>query len=163
MSCGAGRRHGSDLTLLWLWCRPVATAPTGPLPWEPPYAVSEALKRQKTKQQQKDPSRLTLYSRTSQSLQNAVYCESLTLTHQETFSRQQCSTEPNLAVLTKTRLGCGVFSLKGKKPQQTRRLLRGGESLSSPFLYLINAPSGCWVQVGELDNCVSCPHCLRHR
>ena len=36
-----------DLTLLWLWCRPVATAPVGPLAWEPPPAVSVALKRQK--------------------------------------------------------------------------------------------------------------------
>ena len=46
MSCGAGRRHGSDLVWLWLWRRPVATAPTGPLAWEPPYAAYEALKRQ---------------------------------------------------------------------------------------------------------------------
>ena len=27
VSCGVGRRCGSDLALLWLWCRPVATAP----------------------------------------------------------------------------------------------------------------------------------------
>ena len=27
MSCGVGHRRGSDLVLLWLWCRPVATAP----------------------------------------------------------------------------------------------------------------------------------------
>ena len=26
MSCGLGHRHGLDLVLLWLWCRPVATA-----------------------------------------------------------------------------------------------------------------------------------------
>ena len=32
--------------LLWLWCRPVAIAPSGPLAWEPPYAAA-ALKRQK--------------------------------------------------------------------------------------------------------------------
>ena len=37
-----------DLALLWLWCRPAATAPIGPLAWEPPYAVGVALKRQKT-------------------------------------------------------------------------------------------------------------------
>ena len=30
-----------------LWCRPVATAPIGPLAWEPPYAMGAALKRQK--------------------------------------------------------------------------------------------------------------------
>ena len=44
MSCGVGRRRGSDPTLLWLWRRPVATAPIQPLAWEPPYAVGKALK-----------------------------------------------------------------------------------------------------------------------
>ena len=44
MSCGGGRRHGSDLMLLWR--RPVATAPIWPLAWEPPYAATAALKRQ---------------------------------------------------------------------------------------------------------------------
>ena len=42
MSCGVGRRHGSDLTLLWLWYRPAATAPIQPLAWESPYAVAAA-------------------------------------------------------------------------------------------------------------------------
>ena len=51
MSCGVGRRHGSDLALLWLWCRPVATAPIRPLAWEPPYAMGVAL--EKTKDQKK--------------------------------------------------------------------------------------------------------------
>ena len=36
-----------DLALLWLWCRPAATALIQPLAREPPYAVSAALKRQK--------------------------------------------------------------------------------------------------------------------
>ena len=31
MSCGIGHRCGSDLALLCLWCRPVATAPIWPL------------------------------------------------------------------------------------------------------------------------------------
>ena len=35
-----------DLALLWLWCRLAAAAPIGPLPWELPYAVGEALKKQ---------------------------------------------------------------------------------------------------------------------
>ena len=47
MSCGVGHRHSSDLVLLWLWCRPVATAPVRPLVWELPYATGVALKRQK--------------------------------------------------------------------------------------------------------------------
>ena len=50
MSCGVGRRRGSDLVLLWLWSRPAAVAPIGPLAWEPPYATGAALKRQKQKQ-----------------------------------------------------------------------------------------------------------------
>ena len=34
-----------DPALLWLWCRLAATAPIGPLAWEPPYAVDTALKK----------------------------------------------------------------------------------------------------------------------
>ena len=49
MSCGIGRRHGSDLALLWLWHRPAATALIGPLAWEPPYAKGAALEKDKKK------------------------------------------------------------------------------------------------------------------
>ena len=36
--------------LLWLWCRPTAIGPIGPLAWEPPYAeVSVLEKAKKTK------------------------------------------------------------------------------------------------------------------
>ena len=42
-----------ELALLWLWCRPAATAVIRPLVWEPPYAAGVALKRQNTKQKQK--------------------------------------------------------------------------------------------------------------
>ena len=49
MSCGVGNRCGSDLMLLWLWCRPAAVTPTEPLAWEPPYAAGAALKRKKKK------------------------------------------------------------------------------------------------------------------
>ena len=44
MSCGVGCRHGSDLALLWQWCRPAAVVPVRPLAWDPPYAVGTALK-----------------------------------------------------------------------------------------------------------------------
>ena len=47
MSCGVGRRGGSDLVLLWLWSRYEATAPIRPLAWEPLYAMGMALKRKK--------------------------------------------------------------------------------------------------------------------
>ena len=30
-----------DLALLWLWCRPAATALDGPLGWEPPKAENK--------------------------------------------------------------------------------------------------------------------------
>ena len=55
VSCGVGRRHGSDLALLWwLWHRPVATAaPIRPLAWELPYAAGAALKSKKTKKEKK--------------------------------------------------------------------------------------------------------------
>ena len=45
MSCGVGRKCGSDLPLLWLWQRPAATALIRPLAWEPPYAVEAALEK----------------------------------------------------------------------------------------------------------------------
>ena len=49
VSCGVGRRCSSDPTLLWLWCRPAATAPIRPLAREPPYATGAALKKTKKK------------------------------------------------------------------------------------------------------------------
>ena len=49
VSCGVGRRGGLDPMLLWLWCRPAATVPIGPLVWEPPYAAGSALKSKKIK------------------------------------------------------------------------------------------------------------------
>ena len=45
VSCGVGCRGGLDPVLLWLWYRLEATAPNGPLAWEPPYAEGVALKR----------------------------------------------------------------------------------------------------------------------
>ena len=42
MSFGVGCRCGSDPALLWLWRRLAATAPIGPLTWEPPYAAGAA-------------------------------------------------------------------------------------------------------------------------
>ena len=49
MSCSVGHRHGLDLMLLWLWCRPAAVALIRPLDWEPPYATDVALKSRKKK------------------------------------------------------------------------------------------------------------------
>ena len=47
MSCGVACRRGSDPVLLWLWRRPVATPPTRPPAWEPPYATGSALEKAK--------------------------------------------------------------------------------------------------------------------
>ena len=47
VSCGVGRRCGSDPAWLWLWCRLAVTAPIRPLAWEPPYATGVALESQK--------------------------------------------------------------------------------------------------------------------
>ena len=49
MSCGVNRRRGSDPEFLWLWCRPVATAPIRPLAWERPHAMDVVLKSKKKK------------------------------------------------------------------------------------------------------------------
>ena len=53
MSCGVGCRCGSDSTLLWLWCRLVATALIQPLALEPPYAAGVAEENTHTKKDQK--------------------------------------------------------------------------------------------------------------
>ena len=49
MSCGVGHGCSSDPVLLWLWCRPAATALIWPLAWEPPYAAKAAQEMAKTK------------------------------------------------------------------------------------------------------------------
>ena len=56
MSGGVGCTLCSDPALLWLWRRPVATAPVRSLAWEPPYAAGVALEkvqRQKKKKKKK--------------------------------------------------------------------------------------------------------------
>ena len=39
--------------LLWLWCRPAATAWIRPLAWEPPYAAGVALEKAKRPKKKK--------------------------------------------------------------------------------------------------------------
>ena len=55
MTGGVGRRHSSDLALLWMWQwqRPAAAAPIGHLEWESPYAAGETLKSQERKKERK--------------------------------------------------------------------------------------------------------------
>ena len=57
VSCGVGCRRSSDLALLWLWCRPAASAPIQPLAWESPDAMGVVLKRQKKKKDKKKKER----------------------------------------------------------------------------------------------------------
>ena len=54
MSCGIGRRRGSDLALLWLWCRLAAVASIRPLAWEPPYACGCGPKKQKEEEEKRN-------------------------------------------------------------------------------------------------------------
>ena len=53
MSCDIGCRRGSDLVLLWLWCRLEAAALIRSLKWEPPYAAGIAIKRKMKKKKKK--------------------------------------------------------------------------------------------------------------
>ena len=57
VSCGVGCRRSSDPALLWLWRRPVATAPIEPLAWEPPYAAGAAQEIGKKTKKKKKKSR----------------------------------------------------------------------------------------------------------
>ena len=54
MSCGVGRRCGSDPASLCLWCWQAAVALIRPLAWEPPYAASKALKSKQTNNNKKE-------------------------------------------------------------------------------------------------------------
>ena len=56
MSRGVGHRHGY-LALLWLWHRPVATAPIWPRTWELSYSVGRALKRKKERKKERERER----------------------------------------------------------------------------------------------------------
>ena len=53
MSCGVGRRLGSDPALLWLWCRTVAMALIRLLAWESPYAAGAAQEMEKRQEKKK--------------------------------------------------------------------------------------------------------------
>ena len=53
LSCGVGRRCGSDPPLLWLWFRLPAAALTQPLAWELSYALGVALRRQEGRREKK--------------------------------------------------------------------------------------------------------------
>ena len=58
MSGGAGRGCSLGPALLWLWCRPAATAaPIRPLAWELPDATDPALKEKKRKKKKKKKKR----------------------------------------------------------------------------------------------------------
>ena len=46
-----GHRLCSDLASLWLWCRPAAIAPIGPVTWESLYAVGAALEKRQKKRE----------------------------------------------------------------------------------------------------------------
>ena len=54
MSRGVGHRYGSDLELLWLWCKPAAMAPVLPLAIELPYAMGMALKSKERKERKEE-------------------------------------------------------------------------------------------------------------
>ena len=54
MSCGVGRRSGSDPMLQWLWRRPAAAATIRPLAWELPSGCAPRKKTKKTKTKNKN-------------------------------------------------------------------------------------------------------------
>ena len=68
MSCGVGRRRGSDPALLWLWHRPVALI--GALAWGLSYAAGVALEKakrpKKTKKKQKQNTTVARFHRGSE-------------------------------------------------------------------------------------------------
>ena len=53
MSSGLSHRCSSDLVLVWLWLKLVATARIQPLAWEPTYAMGVALNTKDRKKKKK--------------------------------------------------------------------------------------------------------------
>ena len=74
MSCGVGRRRGSDPVLLWLWCRLADVALIGPLAWEPPYAMGGALKKQ-TKKSKNTPQKAVTKKKSYVTQSFCLYCQ----------------------------------------------------------------------------------------
>ena len=60
MSCGIGRRRGSDLALLWRWYRPAVAALNRPLARKLPNASDAALKSKINKQTNNHNKRILL-------------------------------------------------------------------------------------------------------
>ena len=60
MSCCCRSQTWLGSLLLWLWPWPAATAPIGPLAWEPPYAggVAQEIAKKKTKKKSEFPASL---------------------------------------------------------------------------------------------------------
>ena len=54
MSCGVGRRRGSDPVLLSLWYRLAGVAPIRPLSWEPPHHGCGPKQQKKKKDKKKE-------------------------------------------------------------------------------------------------------------
>ena len=100
MSCGVGRRRGSDPALLWLWRRLVATAPIRPLAWEPPYAA-EAAQRNSKKKKQKKKKKMWGVSVVAQWLMNP------------TRNHEVAGSVPALAQWVNDALSCGVGCRRG--------------------------------------------------
>ena len=74
-----------DPALLWLWCRPAATAPIQPLDWKLPYAAGAALESKKKKKVHLEP--------LSQNRLCCCTCHSLSQLHVSTSvsPARQCS------------------------------------------------------------------------
>ena len=73
-----GRRRGSDLASLWLWCRPAAAAPIRPLAWEPPYAVGAAPQKTKDKKRKRNLGESGLLQARKRVLTGNPSCQTLT-------------------------------------------------------------------------------------
>ena len=54
LSCGAGRRCGSDLALLWLWRRPAAVALIRPLAWGTSICCKRGPKKQNKRERERE-------------------------------------------------------------------------------------------------------------
>ena len=93
--------------LLWLWCRPAATAPIWPLAWEFPYAAGVALKskeRKKKRERERKKGRKSKrqwnYNTTSMCWEKTVNLEFYT---QQNYLYYRCFTENKVIFFSSSR------------------------------------------------------------
>ena len=133
VSCGVSHRQGLDLTLLWLWCRPLAPAQIGA--WELPYAAGVALKRQKKKKKKSKTFRVGSPSQGGPYLKSDVSLFIMRVSNHWTKTLDSTSLPflPCWASFTKSQGVCTLQGSLGSRPGSDISFVNLGPSSPVPW------------------------------